>query len=85
MFWKGEICNVTLKKKVYDPTDIICRVLSEVDSVLGTKTYVEYEDLQKLEYIEQVSLYWPWLIKGLRRAIKLSILEMYQNPMVFYF
>ena len=68
-------------------TNIICRVLSEVDSVLGTKTNVEYEDLQKLEYTEQVSLYRPytWLIKGLRRAIKLSILELYQNPMVFYF
>ena len=32
------------------------RVLSEVDLVLGGKSYVEYEDLQKLEYTEQVSL-----------------------------
>lgn len=31
------------------------RVLSEVDLVLGTKSYVECEDLQKLEYTEQVS------------------------------
>ena len=34
---------------------LTCRVLSEIDSVLGTKTFVNAEDLQKLEYTEQVS------------------------------
>ena len=30
------------------------RVQQEVDEVLGSKTYVRKEDLEKLEYIEQV-------------------------------
>ena len=38
---------------IHVPT-MTCRVLSEVDLVLGTKTYVDSEDLQKLEYMEQV-------------------------------
>ena len=31
-----------------------CRVQSEADEVLGTKTYVSAEDLERLQYTEQV-------------------------------
>ena len=35
----------------------MCRVQSEVDEVLGSKTFVTTEDLDKLNYIEQVLNY----------------------------
>ena len=34
-----------------------CRVQAEVDEVLGNKTHVSVEDLEKLEYMEQVCTY----------------------------
>ena len=34
------------------------RVQSEVDKVLGTKDHVSVEDLEKLEYTEQVQYYY---------------------------
>ena len=37
--------------------DVIAyRVQSEIDEVLGTKSYVSAEDVEKLEYTEQVKL-----------------------------
>ena len=41
---------------MFFPIDVIVyRVQSEVDEVLGTKSYVNAEDLEKLEYTEQVN------------------------------
>ena len=40
--------------RLYSLTMYACRVQSEVEEVLGTKDHVSAEDLEKLEYTEQV-------------------------------